>query len=107
VQNKIRRKMMSKHKNYSHEFKLKVALEMARGDLTLAEIVSKYQVPRSVLSRWKKQLLDNGANVFKANNSISNQSVNSPAEMEKLHATIGRLKVENDFLHAVSSRLKL
>jgi transposase-like protein len=80
---------------------------MVRGDLTLAEIVSKYQVPRSVLSRWKKQLLDNGANVFKANNSISNQSVNSPAEMEKLHATIGRLKVENDFLHAVSSRLKL
>jgi transposase-like protein len=39
---------MSKHKNYSHEFKLKVALEMVRGDLTLAEIVSKYQVPRSV-----------------------------------------------------------
>jgi len=99
--------MMSKHKNYSHEFKFKVALEMVRGDLTLAEIVSKYQVPRSVLSRWKKQLLDNGASVFRGENSTGKQAGAPASEIEKLHATIGRLKVENDFLQAVSSKLKL
>ena len=50
---------MSKQKSYTKEFKFKVAIEMIKGDLTIAEIISKYQVPRSVLSKWKKQLLDN------------------------------------------------
>ena len=49
---------MNKQKSYNSEFKFKVALEMVKGDLTITEIISKYQVPRSVLSKWKKQLLD-------------------------------------------------
>lgn len=64
---------MKKNKNYSNEYKFKVALEMIRGDLTMAAIISKYQVPRSVLHSWKKQLLDNGSDVFggsKAGNSL-------------------------------------
>lgn len=95
---------MKKNKSYSNEFKFKVALEMIRGDFTLAEIISKYQVPRSVLSRWKKQLLDQGAEVFRSDNPKHNHE--SPAEIEKLHATIGRLKVENDFLQTVSAKLR-
>ena len=43
---------MNKPKSYSKEFKFKVALEMVRGDLSIAEIISKYQVPRSVLGIW-------------------------------------------------------
>ena len=67
---------MSKHKSYTSEFKFKIALEMIRGDLTIAEIISKYQVPRSVLSRWKKQLLDYGSAVFKIGNQVAdNQSL--------------------------------
>ena len=96
---------MSKAKSYTNEFKFKVSLEMVREDLTMAEIVSKYQVPRSVLSKWKKQLLENGANIFKSGNQPSQPQ--STVEIEKLHATIGRLKVENDFLHAISAKLKL
>lgn len=96
---------MSKNKQYSNEFKFKVALEIIRGDLTLAEIISKYQVPRSVLSRWKKQLLDNGAQIFKSDNKAVPNS--NSAELEKLHATIGRLKVENDFLQTASAKLRL
>ncbi|MEO0347970.1 MAG: hypothetical protein AAF153_01315, partial [Pseudomonadota bacterium] len=42
---------MTKHKNYSKEFKFKVSLEMIRGDLTIAEIIAKYEVPRSVVHR--------------------------------------------------------
>jgi transposase len=56
---------MSKQKSYTKEFKFRVAIEMIKGDLTIAEIISKYQVPRSVLSKWKKQLLDNGPEVYK------------------------------------------
>jgi transposase len=96
---------MPKPKSYTNEFKFKVSLEMVRGDLTMAEIISKYQVPRSVLSKWKKQLLENGANIFRPGNQPS-QATDS-VEIEKLHATIGRLKVENDFLHSISAKLKL
>jgi len=97
---------MKKNKNYSNEYKFKVALETIRGDLTIAEIISKYQVPRSVLHRWKKQLLENGSEVF-GSSKASNAASSDGAEMDKLHAVIGRLKVENDFLHQVSARLKL
>jgi transposase-like protein len=79
---------------------------MVRGDLTIAEIISKYNVPKSVASKWKRQLLDNGATIFSGNiksTSLSPQAV----DIDKLHAAIGKLKVENDFLHQVSERLKL
>jgi transposase-like protein len=47
---------MNKNKSYNNEFKFKVALEMIRGDLTLAEIISKYKVPRSVISRLEEAI---------------------------------------------------
>ena len=97
---------MQKNKSYSNEYKFKVVLEMVRSDLTLSEIISKYQVPRSVISRWKKQFLDNGSEIFKPT-SQGKASDSSQSDIDKLHATIGRLKVENDFLHQVSAKLKL
>jgi transposase len=104
---KIGKKMSKKNiKSYSNEYKFKVSLEMIKGDLTIAEIISKYQVPRSVLSRWKKQLLDNGAAIFKTSNSGSDLSGVDAGVIEKLHATIGKLKVENDFLVLASAKLK-
>jgi len=63
---------MSKQKSYTKEFKFKVAVEMIKGDLTIAEIISKYQVPRSVLGKWKKQLLDNGPEIYKKGNQPVN-----------------------------------
>ena len=97
---------MKKNKNYSNKYKFKVALEMIRSDLTMSEIILKYQVPRSVLHCWKKQLLDNGSDIFggsKAGNALSSDN----SELDKLHATIGRLKAGNNFLYQVSTRLKL
>lgn len=96
---------MTKPRSYTNEFKFKVAIEMIKGDLTIAEIISKYQVPRSVVSKWKRQLLDNGSAVFKTSNKC-NQSYHN-INVEKLHAVIGRLKVENDFLQQASSKLML
>ncbi|MSO14664.1 transposase [Rickettsiales endosymbiont of Trichoplax sp. H2] len=96
---------MGKQKTYSKEFKFKVAIEMIKGDLTIEEIISKYQVPRSVLSKWKKQLLDNGPEIYKKENQPV-QAYNN-GNMEKLPATIGRLKVKNDFLQQASSELML
>ena len=96
---------MSKQKSYTNDFKFKVALEMIKGDLTIAEIISKYQVPRSVVSKWRRQLLDDGSEIFKKGNKPVQSFANG--NIEKLHAVIGRLKVENDFLQQASSRLML
>jgi len=74
---------------------------MIKGDLTIAEIISKYQVPRSVLSKWKKQLIDNGPEVYKKGNQPV-QAYNN-GNMEKLHATIGRLKVLSHLLAALAA----
>ena len=91
-------------KSYNPEFKFKVSLEMIRGDLSISEIVNKYSVPRSVLGRWKKQLLDQGSSIYKAaKNSYTNTG---EMEIDKLHKTIGKLKVENDFLQDAWGKLK-
>ena len=82
-------------KTYSKELKFKVAVEALKGDLTIAEIVSRYQVPEGVIHRWRKQLLESGAEIFTSRRGRGQQDV---PEIEQLHATIGRLKVENDFL---------
>lgn len=81
-------------KVHSKELKFKVALEALRGDLTTAQIVSKYQVSDSLVHKWKKQLLDEGQEVFSGKRGPSTPQ----DEVDKLHAAIGRLKLQNDFL---------
>ena len=78
---KLEKENMRKQKSYSKEFKFKVAIEMVKGDLTIAEIISKYQVPRSVLNKWKKQLLDNGAEIYKGNQRVQEHN---NSNMEKI-----------------------
>lgn len=87
-----------KKKPHTAEFKFKVALESIRGEKTGSELCSEYGVVSSQIFKWKKALLDQGADVFKNGTSTR---FNEQAELDKLHATIGRLKVENDFLERV------
>ncbi len=84
-------------KVHSKDFKFKIAIEAIRGDLTIVQIVSKYQVAESLVHRWKKQLLDHGGDVFD-----SKQEVAAAASMDidKLHAKIGKLTLERDFLES-------
>jgi transposase len=89
-------------KNYNNSFKFKVVIEVIRGDLTIAEVISKYQISKSVIHKWKKQFLDHGASVFSIKDSISQEEAN----IKKLHATIGKLKVENDFYRQAWNRVK-
>jgi len=89
-------------KNYSNSFKFKVVMEVIKGDLTIAEVISKYQISKSVIHKWKKLFLENGANVFGSKVNSSQEENN----IEKLHATIGKLTVEKDFLQQAWDRLK-
>ena len=92
-------KGMSK-KVHGPGFKFKVALAAIKGDKTAAELAQEFGVAQSMIFKWKKALLDNGDMVF----DKAHHKPEPHVEMEKLHATIGRLKVENDFLEHVLGR---
>lgn len=81
-------------KTHSKDFKFKVAIEALRGDMTIAQIVSKYQVADSLVHKWKKQILSEGAEVFER----SQDPMVMSHDVEKLHAKIGKLTLELDFL---------
>jgi putative transposase len=88
--------MSRKRKVHSAEFKAKVAMEAAKGVRTLIELSSMFKVHPTVISHWKRQLLEGAPSVFgKGCNG------KGPTEEEltaPLYEEIGRLKVEVDFL---------
>lgn len=89
-------------KTYTHhndKFKLKVSVAALKGDKTTAELCKEFGVASSQIYAWKKALEDS-TNIF----STKNKPVDRDAEIERLLTTIGRLKVENDFLEKVLGR---
>lgn len=92
---------MTKRKRYSPEFKAKVALEAIREELTTAELAKKYGVHPTMISGWKRTAIENMASAF--GGATSAEPVISEKDVEKLHAKIGQLVVERDFLSEASS----
>ncbi|WP_442970201.1 IS3 family transposase [Roseibium sp. FZY0029] len=86
---------MAKRRNFSDAFKAKVALEALRGDKTIQEIAAKYQVHPNQVSTWKRQAVEGMADVLARGGKSEGPT---EAEVKELHAKIGRLSVENDFL---------
>ncbi|MCY9829493.1 IS3 family transposase [Vibrio chagasii] len=86
--------MTRKRRNHSPEFKAKVALDAARGDKTVAELAQKYSLHANQISTWKKELLENAAMIF---TSESQSGKDNSEEVDKLHAKIGQLTMENGF----------
>ena len=86
---------MAKRRKFSDQFKAKVALEALRGDRTIQEIAARHQVHPNQVSTWKRQAVDGLADVFARGGKADGLS---EAEVKDLHAKIGRLAVENDFL---------
>ena len=94
---------MSEHrKRYSAEFKAKVALEAIRGELTVAQLVAKHGVHQTLINGWKKQATEGLAGVFSGRAEAA--ETGRAVEVEKLHAKIGQLLVERDFLAKASGR---
>lgn len=91
---------MTKRKRYSADFKAKVALEAIREELTLSELSKKYDVHPNMISTWKRSAIENMAAAFSKGKETESQS--NAAEIEKLHAKIGQLVVERDFLAEAS-----
>jgi transposase len=83
-------------RNHTPAFKAKVALAAVRGDTTLAELDQQFDIHPNQITQWKAQLLDGAARVFGSENRGDSQG---PAvDLTVLHAKIGELTLENDFL---------
>ena len=90
--------MTGKRKRYSADFKAKVALEALRGELTAAQLASKHSIHQTMVGEWKKQAMEGLSAVFSDRSAAQETAKSSEAEVEKLHAKIGQLLVERDFL---------
>jgi len=97
--------MIKKRQQYSATFKAKVALEAIREDSTLAQLSSKYSINANLISKWKKQALQ-GLDLLFSNRHESVQVLDQQ-KLKDLHAKIGELTLERDFLEQASSRLGL
>jgi transposase-like protein len=87
---------MTKRRNFTADFKAKVALEALRGDLTIQEIATRHKVHPNQVSTWKRQATDGLGDVFSGGAERSRSE--HEAEVHDLHAKIGQLTVERDFL---------
>ena len=89
-------------KRYIAEFKAKVALEAIKGDLTLAELASKHGIHQTMIATWKRQAIEGMSATFSGKAEAA--SATSEADLARLHAKIGQLVVERDFLAKASGR---
>ena len=83
-------------RNHTPVFKAKVALAAVKGDKTLAELAQLFDVHPNQITQWKRQAIDKLAKVF--DDKASDAQIGREAEVTKLHAKIGQLVIERDFL---------
>lgn len=88
--------MKSKRRRFSADFKAKVALEAIQGELTVSELATRHSIHPNMISGWKRRAIDGMAGVFEIKPESAADTQQS--EVEKLHAKIGQLVVERDFL---------
>jgi len=99
--------MSNKRKQYSPQFKAKVALEAVRGEKTISELTNQYEVHPTMINNWKRQLLEEASSLFEKVSGANKAEVNQQAQIDELYRQIGQLKVERDFLASRSAQLGL
>lgn len=85
-------------KSYDTAFKVKVALEASKEQMTLQELAQKYEVTPGQISQWKKQLVEGAGELFERPNKKQNRERETEEERDRLLKTVGQLTVENEFL---------
>lgn len=87
--------MSNKRKRYTPAFKAKVALAALKNEETAAELAQRFGVHPTMITAWKRALMDGATDVFDKGHK-SRKQVDD--KIDELHRQIGQLKVENDFL---------
>jgi transposase-like protein len=90
-------------RNHAPAFKAKLALAAIKGDRTLAELAEQFDVHPNQITSWKAQLEGAAADVFGPSNGAAQPAV----DVKSLHAKIGELTLENDFLEGALSKAGL
>ena len=88
-------------RNHSAAFKAKVALAAIQGDKTLSQLAEDFEIQANQIVEWKKHLLAEAASVFGAS------PIAEPIDLKPLHAKIGQLTLENDFLETALTKAGL
>ena len=87
---------MTTRRRFAGDFKARVALEALRGDKTVQEIAAKHKVHPNQVSTWKRQAIEGLGEVFSS--GVDRERQDHESELRDLHAKIGQLTVERDFL---------
>ena len=87
-------------RNHSPAFKARVALEALKDGQTLVELAERFQVHPNQIMEWKKQLLERAEEVFS-----KDRKADTGPDIKGLHAKIGQLAMENDFLSHALGRI--
>src|SRR5512139_328233 len=90
-------------RNHTPAFKAKVALAAIKGDRTIAQIAEQFDVHPNQVTSWKAQLEGSAADVFGSGGGPAQPAV----DVKSLHAKIGELTLENDFLEGALSKAGL
>ena len=93
---------MAKRRRFTASFKARVALAALREDRTLQQIAAQHSVHPNQVSHWKRQAREGLAGIFEARPSADAQR--QAAAVEALHAKIGKLVVERDFVKTALGR---
>ena len=95
--------MSKQRRRFSAEFKFRVALEAAKGQQTIGELAGKHSLHPNQISQWKRQLLEDGVEVFARNGSQDHQE--QEAIQAELYEQIGRLKMDLEWLKKKAAQL--
>ena len=91
-------------RNHTPAFKAKVALAAVKGDRTLAQLAEQFDIHPNQITAWKTQLEGGASGVF----GPGNMAPSAPAiDVKSLHAKIGELTLENDFLEGALTKAGL
>ena len=94
--------MKESRRKHSPAFKAKVALETLKGEETIAQLASRFEVHPSQVRKWKRQMEEGASGVFGDDHSQKKQD--DQALVAQLYQQIGQLKVERDFLENALGR---